>query len=165
MRELLVALAAVALVLAVAVYRIRRSFTPPAARAVLDPAVRRLVADAARGGLVRIVVREPGCDTTIDGLFLTVSPVNTDEPRVYEEDGALRVYGPPTPATLAAVLLTIRDETGVVPHAHFAWTEEGLTHRLLRHLFTGTGETAPVTREVLRRAEPDQRHRPVVHLG
>ncbi|WP_412544246.1 hypothetical protein R8Z50_17635 [Longispora sp. K20-0274] len=163
MRELLLAVGVVALVVGAAMWRMRRSFDPPAARAVLDPAVRRLVTGAARDGAVRIAVREPG--DAADGVRLIVSPVNTDEPRVYEEDGALRVYGPPTAATLAAVLLAIRDETGVVPHAHFAWAEDSLARRMLRHLFTGVGETAPVTREVLRRAEPDPARRPVVHLG
>ncbi|MGY0237163.1 hypothetical protein [Longispora urticae] len=163
--ETLLVLVVVGVVLAAAAYRMRRSFLPPASRAVLDPAVHRLVTAAAHGGAVPIVVREPGCVPVPGGLFLTISPVNTDEPRVYEEDGNLRVYGPPTPATLAAVLLAIRDETGVVPHAHFGWTEDSLADRMLRHLFTGVGETAPVTREVLRRAEPDPHRRPVVHLG
>jgi hypothetical protein len=67
--------------------------------------------------------------------------------------------------TIAEVLLAIRDRTGLVPHVFFTWTEGNPIRNLLRFLFVGAGEVAPVTREVLREAEPDPARRPRVHVG
>jgi len=36
---------------------------------------------------------------------------------------------------------------------------------LLRFLLSDSGHVAPVTREILRRAEPDASRRPTVHVG
>ncbi len=77
----------------------------------------------------------------------------------------LRVAGPTVPNAIAAVLLSLRDRTGEVPHAYFTWTEGNPVSHLIRFLIFGDGEVAPVTREVLRRAEPDPERRPRVHVG
>ena len=63
---------------------------------------------------------------------------------------------PTVPNALAALLLHIRDVTGVRPHIYFEWTEGNPALNFLRFLLFGVGEVAPVTREVLRRAEPDR---------
>ncbi len=69
------------------------------------------------------------------------------------------------PNSIAAVLLQIRNVTDVRPDVYFEWSEGNPLVNLLRFLFIGVGEVAPVTREVLRRAEPDRDRRPNVHVG
>jgi hypothetical protein len=77
----------------------------------------------------------------------------------------LEVHGPVVPNTIASVLLHIRDITGLMPHVYFRWTEGNPINNLLRFLVFGEGEIAPVTREILREAEPDVTNRPWVHVG
>jgi hypothetical protein len=77
----------------------------------------------------------------------------------------LEVHGPVVPNTIASVLIHIRDVTGLMPHIYFRWTEGNPVTNLLRFLFLGEGEIAPVTREVLREAVPDVTQRPWVHVG
>ena len=69
------------------------------------------------------------------------------------------------PNALAALLIAVRDNTHRLPHIYFEWTEGNPAANLLRFLFFGVGEVAPVTREVIRRAEPDRNRRPHVHAG
>jgi hypothetical protein len=69
------------------------------------------------------------------------------------------------PNAFAALLLHIRDITNRQPHLYLEWTEGNPVANFLRFLFLGVGEVAPVTREVLRRAEPDPSRRPRVHAA
>lgn len=68
-------------------------------------------------------------------------------------------------SAIAALLLHIRDETGRRPHIYFEWTEGNPAANFIRYLIFGQGEVAPVTREMIRQAEPVRNRRPHVHVG
>jgi hypothetical protein len=84
---------------------------------------------------------------------------------MHDEYRLITLKSPTVPNALAATLLHIRDVTGVRPHIYFEWSEGNPVSNFLRFLLFGVGEVAPVTREVLRRAEPNPKKRPHVHAG
>jgi FtsH-binding integral membrane protein len=106
-------------------------------------------------------------------LFLEVTPGDASEfSEILEVEGrcvgpyrVLRCRSAAIPNAIAALLLYIRDRTGQLPHVYFGWTEGNPITYLLRFLAFGEGDTAPVTREVLRQSEPDPLQRPRVHVG
>jgi hypothetical protein len=77
----------------------------------------------------------------------------------------LRVVGTSIPNAIAAVLLAIRDNTGCRPHVYFGWTEGNPLKYLARFIFFGEGVIAPLTHEILRKAEPNPKRRPAIHVG
>ncbi|WP_308468875.1 APC family permease [Rathayibacter soli] len=106
-------------------------------------------------------------------IFLEVLPSDSSD---FEEDlivrgvsrhgfRVLEVHSGNVPNTIAAILLEIRDLTGVVPEVYFEWTEGNPISNMLRFLVAGAGEVAPVTREVLREAEKNAKRRPSVHVS
>jgi hypothetical protein len=87
--------------------------------------------------------------------------------RGYDIEGyrILRTEAPAVPNAIAALLMHLRDKTGKIPHVYFGWSEGNPIAYLIRYIIFGEGDTAPVTREILRQAEEDPERRPNVHVG
>jgi hypothetical protein len=85
--------------------------------------------------------------------------------RAVEGIPVLHVSATTVPNAVAAVALDARDHFGVVPDIYFEWGTGTPVREMLRYLAVGRGHNAAVTREVLRRAEPDEARRPRVHVG
>jgi hypothetical protein len=66
--------------------------------------------------------------------------------------------------SIAALLMHLQRETGRTPHAYFHWSDINPVINVLRFVFLGEGETAPLTEEVLRRAIRDPGQRPGIHV-
>ena len=77
----------------------------------------------------------------------------------------LRVDGSTVPNGIAAVALHLSRELDCTPHVYFRWTEGNPLSNLARFFLFGEGEIAPMTREVLREAEPRPDRRPWVHVA
>ncbi len=172
--------------------RLSRAFELRTTEVHLDPTAELFLRDCARRS-IRIVANEPDdrdrdeyrrkvaqilddndLPDSQDVLFVEVTLTDhSDFESVIEVHGevlhdkyrVLTLASPTVPNALAAVLLHVRDVTGVRPHIYFEWTEGNPIPNLMRFLLFGVGEVAPVTREVLRRAEPDRTLRPHVHAG
>ena len=123
---------------------------------------------------IRQLRRDHDLPSDPDVIFVEVTVVDASdfEGRLHVRGEVLHdryrvmtVTAPSVPNALAALALRIRDDSGAIPHIYFAWTEGNPVQQFLRFLLFGSGEVAPVTREVLRRAEPNPRLRPHVHVG
>ncbi|MFC4785738.1 amino acid transporter [Nocardioides sp. GCM10023255] len=172
--------------------RVSRAFEPRVTAVRLDATAERFMRDCARRS-IRLIANEPDAgdaeeyvnktrqvvadnDLRDEGDIIFVEVIVTD-PSEFEttltvhgqvRHGTRRVLtfeSSTVPNALAALLLHMRDRTRVNPHIYFEWTEGNPVTQILRFLFFGVGEVAPVTREVLRRAEPDRARRPHVHVG
>jgi hypothetical protein len=158
----------------------------------LDEKALRFVEDAATEGDVRIVTNR--CETgdtaeyrfkehekridnhipsTDSVIFYEVGTTDASEftgklfIKGVDIDGyrILRTAAPAVPNAIAAFLLYLRDSTGKIPHVYFGWSEGNPIAYLARYILFGEGDTAPVTREILRQAETDPELRPNVHVG
>jgi len=157
-----------------------------------DPLAAKFVEAVDVGEAIRIIANRPGDGSlreyedkleearqmhhlplTDPVLFLEVRPGDASQfSELLTVEGAwvgpyrvLRCQSAAIPNAIAALLLYIRDRTGQIPHVYFGWTEGNPITYLLKFLAFGEGDTAPVTREVLRQFEPDPLRRPRVHVG
>jgi hypothetical protein len=181
-----------AIVIVSLVSRISRVFELRATDIAYDAKAEVFIRDCSRRA-IRLVANEPGAldiaeyeeklrqirddhDLTSDSdlIFVEVKVLDySDFEGALEVHGVVRhgryrvltVVAPSVPNALAALLLDLRDRTGVRPHIYFEWTEGNPISQLLKFLFLGAGEVAPVTREVMRRAERDRTKRPHIHAG
>jgi len=182
----------VAIVAISLVSRVQRSTELRQERIDVDEKAQRFIDEAAKRGEIHLVAhrrrqgtkeeyarkeREQREDNHIPReeqiLFLEVDVEDASEfMDVLEVRGAeiggykvLRAESSVVPNAIAAFLLHLRDETGRTPHCYFGWTEGNPIVYLIRFMLFGEGDTAPVTHEVLREAEPDPEKRPAIHVG
>ena len=174
------------------VSRVRRSLELRQESIELDEAALGFVEEASKGRQIQIVAHRPrfGDDPeeydrklaeqreynrVPEGeqiLFLEVDVADASEfTDVLEVRGVrvgdhmvLRAESSTVPNAIAALLLHIRDTTGKTPDCYFGWTEGNPLAYVVRFVLFGEGDTAPVTHEVLREAEPVLERRPVVHV-
>jgi hypothetical protein len=181
----------VAIVLVSALSRTLRSLEIRLRTVDLDAAARRHILDMVPYG-VRIIAHRPDKrteeeydvkerqareDHSLDKgepiVFLEVAQGDASEfTGDLEVQGAqvgphrlLRTTAPAIPNAIAALLIHVRDLTGIIPDAYFGWAEGGPLGHALRYLALGEGDTAPVTREVLRKAIKNPLERPRIHVG
>ncbi|MGI4757858.1 MAG: hypothetical protein ACRYGF_13525 [Janthinobacterium lividum] len=77
----------------------------------------------------------------------------------------LSAKSPVVANAIAGMLVYLQRRTKKVPHVYFKWTQVSPAINIMRFLFLGEGDTAPLTHEVLRKAVRDQEIRPVVHVS
>jgi len=171
--------------------RVWRSTELRVERIELDDQARQFIKDAARGTIRIIANRRDKGDADEYQLKETEKRNNNHIPAgepifffevtagdASEFSGTLRIRGESVdgyrilrtesaavPNAIAAFLLYLRDEMGKLPHVYFGWSEGNPISYLLKYIAFGEGDTAPVTHEVLRKAEKDSSRRPIVHVG
>lgn len=182
----------VAIVITSLVSRVWRSTELRVAEVKFDEVAERLLEEVSLNGIIRVLANHPDDRTSREYLakeqeereashipsgdrvvFLEVTIKDASEfaptLRVVGEEIAgyrvLRVKSSSVPNAIAAILLAMRDRTGKQPHVYFGWTEGNPLKYLARFILFGEGDIAPLTHEVLRKAEPDPRKRPAIHVG
>ncbi len=87
------------------------------------------------------------------------------ENRLVGDHQLLYAKSPVVANSIAAFLIHLEKTTGHIPHAYFKWKEGNPVVNILRYIFLGEGDAAPVTHEVLRRAVQNPDRRPIIHVS
>jgi len=69
------------------------------------------------------------------------------------------------PVAIASILLAIRNKTNKIPHVFMGWTDAHPLSYAWKFILFGEGETAPLTRDLIRRIEPQESKRPYIHVA
>ncbi len=171
------------------VSRVRRSTELRVKKVVLDDMADQFIMEASKK-VVRLLAHRPGgpsdyatkaaeCvklhnipEDQIIFLEISVSDASDFDDEILSVTGCmegpykiLRCESPAVPNAMAALMLFIRDKTHKQPHVYLGWTEGNPIMYILKYLFIGEGETAPLAREILREIEHDPAKRPRVHVG
>ncbi|MEU1396231.1 amino acid transporter [Micromonospora zamorensis] len=172
--------------------RLSRAYELRVSQVELDPVATRMI-DERTGRRIRLIAHDPDrrdvaeyraklAQTMADNDFPDDSDVifvevHVTDPSDFETELLVRgsmaddrfpvlsLASSSVPTALAALLLEIRDRSRRRPHIYFEWSEGSPGRNILRYLAFGQGAIASVTREILRRQEPDPRRRPHVHAG
>jgi hypothetical protein len=173
--------------------RVKRSLELRHRSVELDEEAERFVEEASEGEEIHVIAHrhhgeDPGqyarklaeqqeYNRLPEDLPLLFLEIDVEDPSEFEEEAlavrgveigdykVLRAESAVVPNAIAAFLLYLRDESGKVPHCYFGWTEGNPFAYVIRYLFFGEGDTAPVTHEVLREVEPNVKRRPIIHVA
>ena len=173
--------------------RVKRSLELRHRSVELDEEAERFVEEASEGEEIHVIAHrhhgeDPGqyarklaeqqeYNRLPEDLPVLFLEIDVEDPSEFEEEAlavrgveigdykVLRAESAVVPNAIAAFLLYLRDESGKVPHCYFGWTEGNPFAYVIRYIFFGEGDTAPVTHEVLREVEEDVKRRPIIHVA
>lgn len=181
-----------AIILTSLVSRVWRSTELRTAEVQFDETATQLLEEVSHNGYIRVIANHPDARTSREYLVKEraereASHIPAGDPILFLEvrvnDASefaptlkvrgdqigtfrvLQVESSSVPNAIAAVLLEIRNQTGKQPHVYFDWTEGNPLKYLAKFVLFGEGDIAPLTHEILRKAELDPRKRPAIHVG
>jgi uncharacterized membrane protein len=181
-----------AIVITSLISRVWRSTELRVAKVEFDEMAEHLLETVSHNGVIRVIANHPDDRTSREYLlkereereasnipagepvlFLEITVTDASEfaptlkvvGEIIEGYKVLTAESSSVPNAIAAILLAMRDRTKKQPHIYFGWTEGNPLRYLAKFILFGEGDNAPLTHEILRKAEPDRRRRPAIHVG